>query len=95
MEITENSQIIDPNSYLSKDIKYNWVDVVWTWKAQIRSKTENIIPTKLGVTYGIVRVNSIESAFSLCFTNEMGNIIIEFTNIQGQMLCGSQWNTLD
>jgi len=90
----ESDDNVQPISYLSKDKKYKWSENIP--ENMGRSRAENIISSNLGVTsYAIARVESIESSFNLCFNQEMENIILEFTNVQGQLVFGTKWKAFD
>ncbi|XP_077128955.1 26S proteasome non-ATPase regulatory subunit 14 isoform X1 [Ranitomeya variabilis] len=61
-----------------------------------RLSSENIIKATPGPTrYATSRISDIGSAFALFLNMTILNIIIQMTNIEGQVVYGDKWKTLD
>ena len=73
------------NTNISKDVKYVWTDIDPEGNYG-RPATENIMNTKPGPTlYAVSKTYCIESSVDLFMPFELINIVIEMTNIEGNV----------
>lgn len=61
-----------------------------------RARIENIIHGRQGVTaYAVHRISTIKESFDQCFTYQLKQIIIQFSNIKGEKKIGAGYKKID